>query len=96
MIFLIVVLAVGNQDDLTEYGYFYVRVHWTGLGLQENIVEEEVLLSALLHIFVGLERTWDKKLSTGLKGGQLNLAITGLMLPTFMNNSSLQVEFRGN
>ena len=35
-----------------------------------------MLLSALLHIFVGLKRTWNQKLSPGLMSGQLNLAIT--------------------
>ena len=58
LFFLIVVLAVGNHhvfkgpDDLNGYGYFYVRLY----------SEEYVLSSALLHIFVGLKRTWDQKL----------------------------------
>ena len=39
-----------------------------------NIVEEYVLLSALQHIFAGLKRTRDQKLSSGLMSGQLNLA----------------------
>ena len=62
-IFLIVLLPVGNHhvfkgpDDLKGYGYFYVRLYWTGVGFQANIVEEDVLLSAMLHIFVGLKRT---------------------------------------
>ena len=86
--FFIVVHAVGNMhvlkvpDDFNVYGYFYVRLYWTGFGFQANIVEECVLLSALLHESVGLERTWDLKLSPGLMSGQLNLAITGLMLLT--------------
>ena len=33
-----------------------------------------MLLSALQHIFAGLKRTRDQKLSSGLKSGQLNLA----------------------
>ena len=36
---------------------------------------------ASLHIFVGLKRTWNQKLSSGVWSGQLNLAITSLMLP---------------
>ena len=85
LIFLIVVLAVGNlhvikgPGDFNVYGYFYVRLHWTGFGFQANLVEEYVLLSALLHDSVSLERTWDQELSPGLMSGQLNLAITGLM-----------------
>ena len=57
---------------------------WTGFGLQANIVEEYVLLSALLHTFVGLNGTWDQKLSSGLTSGQLNVAITDLILLTHM------------
>ena len=33
-----------------------------------------MLLSALQHIFAGLKRTRDQKLSSGLKSGQLNLS----------------------
>ena len=57
-----VVLAVGKQhvfkgpDDLNGNGYFYVRLCWTGVGLQANIDEEYVLLSALLHFSVGFKR----------------------------------------
>merc|ERR1712047_219831 len=84
----VIIHAVGNlhvflgPDDFNGYGYFYVRLYWTGFGLPANIVEEYVLLSALLHVFVGLKRTWDMKLalvkSQGLSA--LNLAISGLML----------------
>jgi len=66
-IFLIIFIihAVGNlhvfksPDDFNGYGYFYVRLYWTGFGLPANIVEEYVLLSILLHVSVGVERTWD-------------------------------------
>ena len=57
---LIVVLAVGNlhvikgPGDFNVYGYFYVRLYRTGFGFQANLVEESVLLSALLHDSVGL------------------------------------------
>merc|ERR1719248_195465 len=63
-----VIHAVGNlhvfagPDDFNGYGYFYVRLYFTGFGLPANIVEEYILLSALLHIFVGLMRSWDMKL----------------------------------
>ena len=73
-----------QPDDFNGYGYFYVSLNCTGLGFQANIVEEYGLLSALQHIFAGLKRTRDQKLSSGLMSGQLNLAITGLMLLTFM------------
>merc|ERR1719282_30838 len=92
LVLFIVIHAVGNlhvfkgPDDFNGYGYFYVRLYWTGFGLPANIVEECICLSVLLHVFVGLKRTWDMKLalvkSQGLSA--LNLAISGLMLLTFM------------
>ena len=85
--FSIVVHAVGNMhvlkgtDDFNVYGYFYVRLYWTGFGFQGNMVEEYVLSSALLHD------------SVGLMGGQLNLAITGLMLLTVITIHLFQFRF---
>ena len=96
---VIVVHAVRNlhlfkgPDDFNGCGYFHVRLYCTGLGFQANIVEEYVLLCALLHIFVGLKRTRDQKLSSGLMSGQLSLAITGLMLLMFMTIHLFQLRF---
>ena len=53
-----------------------------------------VLLGALLHTFVGLKRTWDQKLFSGLTNGQLNLAISGLMLLMHMTVHLFPVPFR--
>ena len=78
LFFTIEVPAVGNlsvfrgPDDCNGYGYVYVRLHWTSFGFQTNIVEEYVLLTALLHIFLSLKRIGDQKLSPGLMSGQLN------------------------
>merc|ERR1711879_748467 len=47
----------------------------------------------VLHVFVGLKRTWDMKLNMGVASGQLNLAITGLMLLTFMTIHLFQFRF---
>merc|ERR1712176_155657 len=101
LIFFIVVHAVGNlhvfkgPDDFNGYGYFYVRLYWTGFGLPANIVEEYILLAAVLHVFVGLKRTWDMKLAlvktSGIK--VLNLAISGLLLLTFMTIHLFQFRF---
>merc|ERR1712066_1210287 len=101
MILFIVIHGVGNlhvfkgPDDFNGYGYFYVRLYWTGFGLPANIVEEYILLGALLHVFVGLKRTWDMKLalvkSQGI--GVLDLAISGLMLLTFMTIHLFQFRF---
>merc|ERR1712137_1095509 len=48
---------------------------------------------ALLHVCVGLKRTWDMKLNMGVKSGALNLAITGLVLLTFMTIHLFQFRF---
>jgi len=99
LILFIVIHAVGNlhvfegPDDFNGYGYFYVRLYWTGFGLPANIVEEYILLSILLHAFVGLKRTWDMKLSKGVRSGELNLAITGIVLLAFMTVHLLQFRF---
>jgi len=101
LILFIVIHAVGNlhvfkgPDDFNGYGYFYVRLYWTGFGLPANIVEEYILLSVLLHVFVGLKRTWDMKLALVKTQGvnALNLAVTGLMLLTFMTIHLFQFRF---
>merc|ERR1719230_276901 len=66
LVLFMVIHGVGNlhvfmgPDDFNGYGYFYVRLYWTGFGLPANIVEEYIFLSVLLHVFVGLKRSWDK------------------------------------
>jgi len=99
LILFIVIHAVGNlhvfmgPDDFNGYGYFYVRLYWTGFGLPANIVEEYILLSVLLHVLVGLKRTWDMKLKMGVRSGALNLAISGIALLTFMTIHLFQFRF---
>merc|ERR1719282_1381810 len=99
LIFFIVIHAVGNlhvfkgPDDFNGYGYFYVRLYWTGFGLPANIVEEYILLSVLLHVFVALKRTWDISLGYPVSSGKLNLAITGIALLTFMTVHLFQFRF---
>jgi len=99
LILFMVIHAVGNlhvflgPDDFNGYGYFYVRLYWTGFGLPANIVEEYILLSALLHVFVALKRTWDMKLKMGIMSGALNLAISGVLLLTFMTIHLFQFRF---
>merc|ERR1712032_616291 len=94
----IVIHAIGNLhvflglDDFNGYGYFYVRLYWTGFGLEANIVEEYVLLCALLHVFV-VKRTWDISLSYSIASGKLNLAISGITLLTFMSIHLFQYRF---
>merc|ERR1719271_261315 len=94
-----IIHAVGNlhvflgPDDFNGYGYFYVRLYWTGFGFSANIVEEYVLLSALLHVFVAMKRTWDISLNYTVMSGQLNLAITGVLPLTFMTIHLFQFRF---
>merc|ERR1740138_529585 len=95
----IIIHAVGNlhvflgPDDFNGYGYFYVRLYWTGFGFQANIVEEYVLLCALLHVSVALKRTWDISINYTMASGKLNLAISGLTLLTFMTIHLFQYRF---
>merc|ERR1712126_73025 len=62
LIFFLVVHVIGNihifagPNDFNGYGYFYVRLYW---GVQANVVEIYVAMCALLHVTVGLKRTWD-------------------------------------
>merc|ERR1719343_65621 len=99
LILFIVIHAVGNlhvfmgPDDFNGYGYFYVRLYRTGFGLPANIVEEYILLSVLLHVFVALKRTWDISLGYPVSSGKLNLAITGIALLTFMTVHLFQFRF---
>merc|ERR1719218_163367 len=94
-----IIHAVGNlhvflgPDDFNGYGYFYVRLYFTGLGLPANIVEEYVLLCALLHVAVALKRTWEISLNMTVSSGKLNLAISGVMLLTFMTMHLFQFRF---
>jgi len=95
----IVIHAVGNlhvflgPDDFNGYGYFYVRLYCTGFGLPANIVEEYVLLAALLHVVVALKRTWDISINYTIASGKLNLAISGIALLTFMSIHLFQFRF---
>merc|ERR1712003_530549 len=95
----IVIHAVGNlhiflgPDDFNGYGYFYVRLYPTGFGLPANIVEEYVLLAALLHVFVALKRTWDISINYTIASGKMNLAISGITLLTFMSIHLFQFRF---
>ena len=96
MFTFVITHAVGNlhaflgPDDFNGYGYFYVRLYWTGFGSNANIVEECILLAALLHVAVGLKRTWDISINYTMAACKLNLAISGITLLTFMGIHLLQ------
>merc|ERR1712125_210154 len=95
----IIIHAVGNlhvfagPDDFNGYGYFYVRLYWTGFGFNANIVEEYILLAAILHVSVALKRTWDISINYTIASGKLNLAISGITLLTFMCVHLFQFRF---
>jgi hypothetical protein len=95
----IIIHAVGNlhvflgPEDFNGYGYFYVRLYWTGFGLPANIVEEYVLLAALLHVLVALKRTWDISINQTVSSGKMNLALSGVLLLTFMTIHLFQFRF---
>ena len=96
---IIIIRTVGNlhvfkgTDDFSGYGCFYVRLYWTGFGLLANIFMKHTLLSVVLHIIVGPKRTWDMEPALVESSGLsvLNLAISGLMLITFITIHLLQV-----
>merc|ERR1712228_1075978 len=95
----IIIHAVGNlhvfagPDDFNGYGYFYVRLYWTGFGFEANIVEEYIMLAALLHVCVALKRTFDISINSTASSGRLNLALSGVCLLTFMSIHLFQFRF---
>merc|ERR1719161_1556956 len=95
----IIIHAIGNlhvflgPDDFNGYGYFYVRLYWTGFGFDANIVEEYVALCALLHVVVALKRTYNISLKSAVNTGKLNLAISGVTLLSFMTIHLFQFRF---
>merc|ERR1711904_464696 len=99
LIMFIVIHAVGNlhvflgPDDFNGYGYFYVRLYFTGFGLPANIVEIYVLLCAVLHVAVATKRTWDISLNYDVGSGKLNLAFSGVLLLTYMTIHLFQFRF---
>jgi hypothetical protein len=99
LIMFIVIHAVGNlhvflgPDDFNGYGYFYVRLYWTGFGFNANVVEEYVLLSAIMHVCIALKRTYDITTKYTVASGQWNLAITGILLLIYMTIHLFQFRF---
>jgi hypothetical protein len=91
LIVFMIIHAIGNlhvflgPDDFNGYGYFYVRLYWSCLGIfQCNIVELYVLLCAVLHVMVATKRTLDISVNYTPKSGKLNLAFSGVLLLTYM------------
>jgi len=99
LIVFIIIHAVGNlhvflgPDDFNGYGYFYVRLYFTGFGVPANCVEIYVLLCALLHVAVATKRTWDISLNYTPSSGKLNLAFSGVLLLTYMTIHLFQFRF---
>jgi len=99
LIYFIVIHAVGNlhvflgPDDFNGYGYFYVRLYWTGFGFNANIVEEYVLLAAIMHVVIALKRTWDITYTYPINSGKWNLALSGILLLVYMTIHLFQFRF---
>jgi len=99
LIMFIMIHALGNlhvflgPDDFNGYGLFYVRLYWTGFGLPANIVEEYLLLSILLHVLVGLKRSFDKMGTWKNDKSQAKMAVSGTILLTFMTIHLMQFRF---
>jgi len=97
--FFMVIHAIGNlhlfggPDDFNGYGYFYVRLYWTGLGLNANIVEEYLALCFILHAAVALRRVWGVRQSYSALKGKFKLASTGMFLLVFLSIHMLQFRF---
>ena len=75
-----------------------MRLYWTGLGLEANIVEEYVALCAIMHVLVALKRTYQYKsmsmmLSPWKNWKPLQLIITGLILLVYMTIHLQQFRF---
>lgn len=77
-------LLLLGPDEFNGQGYFYRRLWWTGLGLNATILEEYLLLGALLHIYIGCKRTMDISISFPIQSGKLNLMISGTVLLLFL------------
>ena len=61
--------------------------------MNANIVEEYVLLAALLHVFVALKRTADFNIKQPITTGALNMAISGVVLLSYMIVHLFQFRF---
>ena len=73
----------------TVISTFVCTVH----ALDSSEHRREICAVELQHIFVGLKRTRDQKLSSGLMSGQFSSAITGLMLLMFLTAHLFQFRF---
>lgn len=99
LFFFMIIHSVGNlhvflgPDDFNGHGYFYVRLYWSGFGLEANIVEEYVALCAVLHVLVALKRTYKMSLNFKVSDGKMNLAFSGVTLLSFMTIHLFQFRF---
>ena len=101
LVLFIVVLAVVSlnvfkgADDFNGNGHFYARFFffWTGFGFSGQYCRGVCVAERFVTHHRGMKRTWDRKLSSGSMSGQLNLAITGWMLLTFMTIYLIKFRF---
>jgi cytochrome b involved in lipid metabolism len=99
LIVFIIIHGLGNlhlfsgKPDFNGYGHMFVRLYWTGFGLNANIVEEYLVLALGLHVAVALYRTWDISLGYSIASGKLNLALSGLFLLMYLVNHLQDFRF---
>ena len=99
LVLFFVVHAGGNlhvfkgPDDFDGYDYFYGPFSIGQVSNFRPTLSRSTCCGEHCCTFVVLKRTWDQKLSSGLKSGQLILANTGLMLLTFMITHLWQFHF---
>ena len=53
--------TTSGPDDFNGYGYFYVRLYWTGFGLPANIVEARPVGPGILGGNRGVVAFWVTK-----------------------------------
>jgi len=69
-------------------------MYWTTFGLMKaSVIELYLWMAGLLHISVGLKRTYDINLGYPVSSGKLNMAITGLLLLCFLLTHLMQFRF---
>lgn len=89
LVMFMVIHSVGNlhvfggPNHFNAYGYFYVRLYWTGFGLNANIIEEYLALAGLLHVCVAWKRTAQQAKAIVRSPSRWTLILSGLALLVF-------------
>jgi len=87
-----------GPDAFNGYGYFMVRIYWTGFGLPSNILEEYFVLGLFMHACIGIKRTMNKrhivkKMYFSQACSQFHMFISGFTLMCFLIMHLSQFRF---